>query len=167
MSQQKEFITKLTQIAVLQISEELNNNGMRESSLNTFTEVIQRFIQEIGSTASLFANASGRTECNYFDIELALKDVGYDIEELVSFENNSYPLQTPIDIETLEISKYSKQKHKAANTESKENEVLDYEGIKIDELVQCITNNKYTHNGTVIFDSKKNILDILDKTNWN
>eukprot|EP01084_Bolivina_argentea_P013609 25548_1 len=163
MSQEEDFITKLTQIAILQISEELNNKGMRESSLNTFTEVIQRFIQEIGSTASSFANASGRTECNYFDIELALKDIGYDISELVEFENNSYPLQTPIDIENLQISKHSKQNNNKNTNNTNNSEYINYESIKIDELMDSITNNKYTHNGTIIFDSKKDIFEILHK----
>eukprot|EP01083_Nonionella_stella_P223114 795517_1 len=158
MSEQEAFITKLTQIAIVQISQELENEGVRESSLNTFTEVIQRFIQEIGSTASAFANASGRTECNYFDIEASLKEVGYDVEDLVKFENNSYPLQTPIDIESLQVTKHNVK----SNGDSVEQETEDHERIKIEELAQSIANNQCTHNGTVIFDSQKNIFEILD-----
>ena len=158
MSAQDEFITKLTKIAVLQISEDIGNEGgMRESSLNTLTEVIERLIQEIGSMAASFANANGRTECNYFDIESSLNEVGFDIQELVKFENNSYPLPTPIDIQNLEIS----NNH---NSESKNDD-----GIKIQDLQQAIANNEDTRNGTIIFDIQENILNLLDsgKSNKN
>eukprot|EP00484_Ammonia_sp_Unknown_P030765 CAMPEP_0197053028 /NCGR_PEP_ID=MMETSP1384-20130603/27391_1 /TAXON_ID=29189 /ORGANISM="Ammonia sp." /LENGTH=337 /DNA_ID=CAMNT_0042485865 /DNA_START=32 /DNA_END=1045 /DNA_ORIENTATION=+ len=170
MSEEEEFVTKLTQIAVVQISEELGNDGIRESALNTLSEVTQRFIQEIGSMAASFATASGRTECNYFDIEAALNEIGYDIEELAKFENNSYPLQSAIDIENLEISNpHSHDSHKHENSSKNEEQSsphkygIDLDGIKINELQQSIAKNECTRNGTVIFDSQKNILEILEK----
>ena len=157
MSQQEEFITKLTQIAVVQIAEDVGSDGIRQSALNTLSEVVQRFIQEIGSTAAAFANANGRTECNYFDIESSLNEIGFEIKDLVQFENGSYPLQTPIDIQSLEISNNKKNKNKHNNNNN------IYDGIQIDELEESIANNKFTKNGTVIFDSQKDILEILDR----
>merc|ERR1719411_2575408 len=40
---------------------------------------------------------------------------------------------------------------------------MDYDGIKMNELEESIANNECTRNGTVIFDSQKNILEILEK----
>ena len=151
MSQQDKFITQLTQIVICQLSEKMGNSGIRQSALNTLTEVVQRFIQEIGSTAASYANASSRTQCNYFDIELALAEVGYDISDLAQWENNSNPCPMPIDIGSLETS------YSAASNNT------DSESIKMRELQTSIAMNKRTRNGTVIFDSEKNILEILEK----
>ena len=169
MSSQEEFITKLTKIAVLQISEDIGNEGgVRESSLNTLSEVIQRFIQEIGSMAASFATANGRTQCNYFDIESSLNEIGFDIQELVKFENNSYPLPSPIDIQNLEISNNHNHKNKNNNKpSSKDNDNDNYDGIKIHELQQSIANNEATRNGTIIIDKKSNILELLECNGTN
>ena len=158
MSQQDKFITQLTQIVICQLSEKLKISGIRQSALNTLTEVVQRFIQEIGSTAASYANASSRTQCNYFDIELALRDVGFSVNELAHWEIGSNPCPMAIDIGSLETS-YSSSKQSKSST-SKE---TDTESIKLRELQRSIANNKRTRNGTVIFDSEKNIMEILEK----
>mmetsp|Transcript_47310 Transcript_47310/g.78505 ORF Transcript_47310/g.78505 Transcript_47310/m.78505 type:complete len:339 (-) Transcript_47310:81-1097(-) len=162
MSEQDAFITKLTQIAVLQISEELGNEGIRESVLRTLTEVTQRLIQEIGATASSFANASGRIQCNYFDVQSALHELDMDVEELVRFENHSLPLPCAVDIENLETDTPVAQAsgHNNGGNASSNN---DLERDKHRELEQSISNNACTRNGTVLFDVNKNILEMLEK----
>merc|ERR1712228_971593 len=75
-------------------------------------------------------------------------------KELVKFENGSYPLQTPIDIQSLQNENYQNE-----NKNDKDN----LEAFKIQKLQQSIQNNELTQNGTVIFDSQKNILQILGK----
>jgi len=160
MAHTDDFITRLTQIAVMQIFDELDNDGMRHSSLETFAEVVQRFIQEIGSTAASFANANGRTQCNYFDIVRAFEELDVDVQELKQFENSSYPLPAPIDIDSLQSAN-----HDAMYNE--DNNEMNNDALKRQKLQQSIENNELTQNGTVLFDSQQNIKQILGKQTTN
>ena len=88
---QEELVDNLCQLTVCQMSEEMGFiGGLRESSLHTLSDVLQRYIQEIGDCAASKATANGRTQVNYFDIEYVLEnEMNCSISQLNHFETYS------------------------------------------------------------------------------
>lgn len=85
-----DFAYALTRMAVAQICESVEitsyqeshtREGVRfssfqESALETLTDVMIQYIQNIGKTAQFYANMAGRVEGNALDIVQALEDLG-------------------------------------------------------------------------------------------
>eukprot|EP00128_Syssomonas_multiformis_P003259 Colp12_sorted_trinity150504_noHs@2407 len=73
----KRFVTKLCQRA--------NFEGANNASLDTLSDVFERFISEIGKSAHGYAELASRTECNLYDIRGAFEDVYMDAGELLAY----------------------------------------------------------------------------------
>lgn len=69
------FGRSIAKIAVSQVCESSGFHGSRHSALDTLADVLIRYIRDLGSAAHLYANLSGRTTCNVFDIIQGLEDL--------------------------------------------------------------------------------------------
>lgn len=74
-SSDRDFPQAIAKIAVAQICESAGFQGFQQSALETLSEVVVRFIRELGKTAHTYANSACRTECNIFDIIQGLEDL--------------------------------------------------------------------------------------------
>ncbi|EOA21976.1 hypothetical protein CARUB_v10002481mg [Capsella rubella] len=85
-----DFAYALARMAVAQICESVEMNSYQESqtregvrfssfqetALETLTDVVIQYIQNVGKTAQFYANMAGRVEGNALDIVQALEDLG-------------------------------------------------------------------------------------------
>ncbi|XP_039044423.1 transcription initiation factor TFIID subunit 8-like isoform X2 [Hibiscus syriacus] len=71
-----DFGRSVSKIAVAQICESVGYQGYKESALEALADISIRYLCDLGKNASFHANLAGRTECNVFDIRLALEDLG-------------------------------------------------------------------------------------------
>lgn len=71
-----DFSRAISRIAVAQICESTGFQGCQRSALDTLADVALRYICGLGKSAHFYANLSGRTDCNVFDIIQGLEDLG-------------------------------------------------------------------------------------------
>ncbi|KAL6956471.1 hypothetical protein U1Q18_044377 [Sarracenia purpurea var. burkii] len=71
-----DFAQAIAKIAVAQVCESAGFQSFQQSALSTLSDVAVRYIREIGKTANCYANSTGRTESNVFDIIQGLEDLG-------------------------------------------------------------------------------------------
>ncbi|KDP29150.1 hypothetical protein JCGZ_16539 [Jatropha curcas] len=71
-----EFGRAVSKMAVAQICESVGFHGFKESALDALTDVAMRYLLDLGKTTSSYANLSGRTQCNFFDIVRGFEDMG-------------------------------------------------------------------------------------------
>lgn len=70
------FGQALAKVAVAQVCESAGFQSFQKSALETLSDIVIRYICEVGKNACFYANLSGRTECNIFDIIQGLEDLG-------------------------------------------------------------------------------------------
>lgn len=71
-----DFARAVSRVAVAQICEGVGFESVRDSALDSLSDIAIRYLHDIGKAASFYANISGRTHCNVFDIIRALEDLG-------------------------------------------------------------------------------------------
>ncbi|KAK6925125.1 Transcription factor TFIID, subunit 8, C-terminal [Dillenia turbinata] len=71
------FGRSIAQIAVAQVCESLGFDGSKQSALDSFSEILIRYVSDLGKVSKFYANLSGRTESNLFDIVEGLVDLGF------------------------------------------------------------------------------------------
>lgn len=71
-----EFSRAVSRLAVVQICESVGFQGCQRSALDTFADVVTRYICGVGKAASSYAGSAGRTDCNVFDVIQGLEDLG-------------------------------------------------------------------------------------------
>ncbi|KAJ8751651.1 hypothetical protein K2173_025810 [Erythroxylum novogranatense] len=71
-----EFPHAIAEIAVAQICESAGFQAFQQSALDTLSDVTLHYIHSLGKTAHFFANLSGRTEVNAFDVIQGLEELG-------------------------------------------------------------------------------------------
>ena len=69
------FGRAIAKIAVAQICDSLGFNGIQHSALDALSDVAIRYISDLGRTSRYCANLAGRTDCNVFDVLLALEEL--------------------------------------------------------------------------------------------
>ena len=72
----RDFPQAIARIAVAQICESAGFQGFQQSALETLSDIVVRYIRELGKIAQAHANLAGRTESNVFDIIQGLEDLG-------------------------------------------------------------------------------------------
>ncbi|KAJ6381742.1 hypothetical protein OIU77_030419 [Salix suchowensis] len=70
-----EFGRAVSRMAVAQICESVGFHGFKESALDSLNDITIRYLCDLGKIASFYANLSGRTQCNLFDIVRSFEDV--------------------------------------------------------------------------------------------
>ncbi|XP_076897615.1 transcription initiation factor TFIID subunit 8-like [Bidens hawaiensis] len=77
--------TAAVKLAMAQICTSIGYKRAQSSALEILASITVTYIQSLAKSASTFANFTGRTECNLYDVIRALDDVHYD----VGFDGNS------------------------------------------------------------------------------
>lgn len=70
-----DFARAVSKISVAQVCEVVGYQSFQLSALETLSDVAVQYIRNVGKTAHLYANLSGRTDCNVFDIIQGLEDL--------------------------------------------------------------------------------------------
>ncbi|KAG2690094.1 hypothetical protein I3843_09G168600 [Carya illinoinensis] len=70
-----DFGRAVSKVAVAQVCESVGFQGFKDSALDALADIAIRYLRDLGRTASVYANSSGRTECNVFDIIRGLEDL--------------------------------------------------------------------------------------------
>ncbi|KAK7290684.1 hypothetical protein RIF29_05278 [Crotalaria pallida] len=73
-----EFALTVNKIAVAQICQSIGYKRSKCNALETLTNVATKYIQAIARSASSFANASNRTDVNFFDLVNGINDMSSD-----------------------------------------------------------------------------------------
>lgn len=71
-----EFGRAVANTAVAQICEGLGFHGIQRSAAETLADIALRFLSDLGKAAHFYASLCGRTQCNVFDVILAMEDMG-------------------------------------------------------------------------------------------
>jgi len=101
----EEYSRAIARCAAAQISDAAGFEAVQESALDMVSELMLRFVSEIGAASHSYAELAGRTDTNVFDVLHALQELGMDLEQLrdhidTEAENPfnhplpSYPIQT-------------------------------------------------------------------------
>mmetsp|Transcript_51779 Transcript_51779/g.122520 ORF Transcript_51779/g.122520 Transcript_51779/m.122520 type:complete len:330 (+) Transcript_51779:136-1125(+) len=81
----EDFAGDACRTVVAQICEAVGFHSMTQSASETLTDILIKFIDEMGFQAHSLAEFSGRTECNVLDVKLAIDHMGVSIPELLRF----------------------------------------------------------------------------------
>ncbi|GFP90781.1 transcription initiation factor TFIID subunit 8 [Phtheirospermum japonicum] len=65
----------IARTAVAQVCESIGFEGFNRSALDSLADIAIRYLCDLGKTSKFYANLSGRTECNVFDIAQGLEDL--------------------------------------------------------------------------------------------
>lgn len=72
----EDFGHSISRIAVDQLCELAGFNGIQSSALSALSDVAIQYIFHLGKTSQFYANISGRTDSNVFDVIQGLEDLG-------------------------------------------------------------------------------------------
>jgi len=94
----EQFARAVLKVAIAQIFQNVGFHGMQHSACEALTEILSKYIEEIGRTSHMCAELACRTECNYNDVKLALSDIGLLMSDLSIYakENEDNPLNKAI-----------------------------------------------------------------------
>ncbi|CAH2076870.1 unnamed protein product [Thlaspi arvense] len=89
-SDSNEFSHAAAKVAVAQVCESVGFEHFKDPALESLAGFAVQYILQLGKTATSFANLTGRSQCNVFDIVLALEDLAGDaVQERISSESCS------------------------------------------------------------------------------
>lgn len=71
-----DYARAIAKIAVAQVCESEGFQAFQQSALEALSDVVARYILNVGKSAHCHANLSGRTECHAFDVIQGLEDMG-------------------------------------------------------------------------------------------
>ena len=71
-----DFARAVANTAVSQVCEGLGFHGIQKTAVETLTDIALRYLSDLGQAAHFYATLAGRTQCNAFDVILALEDMG-------------------------------------------------------------------------------------------
>jgi len=93
------FARYASKIMISDWAKEVGFIAISDSSLETLADIFERYIMEIGFNAKNNAEFSGRNESSFVDVEIALKEVGVTMEDLITKvltqEESSIPRDFP------------------------------------------------------------------------
>lgn len=123
-----EFSHAAAKVAVAQVCESVGYEHFKDPALESLARFAVQYVLQIGKTATSFANLTGRSQCNVFDIALALEDLtgsgdgkispescsvvrSVKLREIVDFVNSSeeIPFTQPLPRFPVAISDGSKK----------------------------------------------------------
>ncbi|KAJ0252085.1 Transcription initiation factor TFIID subunit 8 [Hirschfeldia incana] len=102
-----EFTHAAAKSAVAQICETVGYNHFKDPPLESLTGIAIQYILQLGKSATSFANLNGRSQCNVFDIVLALEDLSGEEEERVSLLESCSALRSAKLREIIDFVKIS------------------------------------------------------------
>ncbi|XP_028409364.1 transcription initiation factor TFIID subunit 3-like [Dendronephthya gigantea] len=87
------FNRQVLRHAVAQICQSMGWDALHKSTHDTLTDVMQRYLEEIGKVANNYTQLCSRTKPNLDDLHLAFQDTGVVLQELENFVAQVDPLQ--------------------------------------------------------------------------
>ncbi|KAI3953716.1 hypothetical protein MKW98_017540 [Papaver atlanticum] len=72
-----DFARAIARIAVAQICETTGFETLHESALDALSDIVIRYLCDLGKTAHFYSNLAGRMDSNVFDIIQGLEDLGF------------------------------------------------------------------------------------------
>lgn len=82
-----EFSRTVTQATVAQIAETTGFDSMQQSALDILSDLLLRYIGEIGATAHSYAELSHRAAPSADDLLMAFKELGIKVEDILAYTN--------------------------------------------------------------------------------
>jgi len=77
------FASDLSKIAVAQIASSFGFHASQQSAFSVLTDVLRKYIEEVGAEAAAFANHACRTEPNIEDVKRALEELNAPFMKLL------------------------------------------------------------------------------------
>jgi len=99
------FARELTKIVVAQVCKELGFHSIHKSALETLSDILQKYIEEIGFRSHLKAELASRTESNFNDVRSVLKELGLSLDNLYTFAALSNDIPFNKDVPPFPIKK--------------------------------------------------------------
>ncbi|KAK6177116.1 hypothetical protein SNE40_015283 [Patella caerulea] len=87
-----EYSRSVLKIAVAQICQNLGWNSTQVTPLELLTDVMERYILELGNIAHRYSEQFGRTEVNLDDVGLAFQQMGVRLDELTEYISHVEPV---------------------------------------------------------------------------
>ncbi|XP_074644655.1 uncharacterized protein LOC141901360 isoform X2 [Tubulanus polymorphus] len=82
------YSRKVLQVGIAQICQQLGWNSIQSSALELMTDIIERYLTEIGKSTHRYCEQFGRTEPNLDDVALAFQYIGIPLSELEEYAKN-------------------------------------------------------------------------------
>lgn len=87
------FNREVLRVAVAQICQSMGWDALQKSTHDTLTDVMQRYLEEIGKVAYGYTQLCNRTKPNLEDLQLAFQDTGVAVDELENYVAQVDPVQ--------------------------------------------------------------------------
>ncbi|CAL1541792.1 unnamed protein product, partial [Lymnaea stagnalis] len=88
----KKYSRSLLRISVAQICQNLGWHSAQSSSLEVLTDVLERYLLQLGGTCHRYAEQFGRTQANLDDLGLAFRHMGINVSELEDYVRHVDPV---------------------------------------------------------------------------
>ncbi|KAI9557157.1 hypothetical protein GHT06_016964 [Daphnia sinensis] len=98
-----EFQTEVLRQVVGHCSHNIGWNGIHASSLDLLTEVLQKYLSEIGRSVHRYSEQFGRTGPNLDDLGLTFRDMGISIQDLSDYVCNVEPTVFNEDVAAIPV----------------------------------------------------------------
>ncbi|ELU12136.1 hypothetical protein CAPTEDRAFT_39082, partial [Capitella teleta] len=86
------FSRHVLRVAVAQICQSLGWNAVQTSPMELMTDVLERYLLELGKYTHRYCEQFGRTEPNLDDLGLAFQEMGISVPELKDYLKHVDPL---------------------------------------------------------------------------
>ncbi|KAK7490611.1 hypothetical protein BaRGS_00018214 [Batillaria attramentaria] len=92
MSSEKDYCRSILRVSVAQICQNLGWNATQSSTLELLTDVLERYLQEVGKVSHRYCEQFGRTEPNLDDLGLTFRHLGINLGELEDYVRHVDPV---------------------------------------------------------------------------
>ncbi|KAI8764249.1 transcription initiation factor TFIID subunit 3 [Biomphalaria glabrata] len=88
----RKYSRSLLRISVAQICQNLGWHSAQSSSLEVLTDVLERYLSQLGGICHRYAEQFGRTQANLDDLGLAFRHMGINLSELEDYVRHVEPV---------------------------------------------------------------------------
>ncbi|ESO88898.1 hypothetical protein LOTGIDRAFT_125487 [Lottia gigantea] len=113
-----EYCRSVLRISVAQICQNLGWNSTQTTPLELLTDVLERYVFELGNVSHRYCEQFGRTEVNLDDVGLAFQQMSVSLEELTEYINHVEPI--PFAKETVAFPAPKRNNLQFSNPRSRE-----------------------------------------------
>lgn len=101
-SESGNFARAIARVSVTQICESVGFESCQVSALDALSDIVLRYICDLGKSAHFYANLAGRTDCNYFDIAKGLEDLSFShsFSDSQEITHSNFASEVPREIAT-------------------------------------------------------------------
>eukprot|EP01089_Gocevia_fonbrunei_P013456 TRINITY_DN3458_c0_g1_i1.p1 TRINITY_DN3458_c0_g1~~TRINITY_DN3458_c0_g1_i1.p1 ORF type:complete len:372 (+),score=73.41 TRINITY_DN3458_c0_g1_i1:73-1188(+) len=106
----EEFSRELLRVVVAQICKNVGFTGATLTSYETLVDVLQKYLEEIGSRSHNFAELAGRIETNFHDLCQTFSEMDVDLADLSSYANETEETPFPKPLPEFPIKRQNTHK---------------------------------------------------------